>query len=156
MILTNPCLTCERPNRQPHQNNRLIFLTVGFLHLAWGIGLLFWPIQSVTAIANAVGSLRVVPAAILMIVVGLAAMSSTVVKHRYWALTLLVAQQIILIFSAWAAIECASNGQYADKTPASGSHILFDQLVYCLIAVMHTGAILQTHGKELVEWLFTS
>lgn len=137
----------------PQQNNRLIFLTVGFLHLSWGVALLFLPVGNVTAIANAVGQMSTIPAAVLMIVVGLAAMSSTFVRSRIAAVVLLVAQQIILILSAWAVYECAAAGQYADETPALPSHILMDQEVYILIAIMHSAAIIQTHGKEFRAWL---
>ncbi len=136
-----------------HQNNRIVFAIAGLLHLDWGVGLLLYPIQNVTAIANAAGGMSSIPAAVLMIAVGVAAVSSTFTRNRYVALGLIVSQQIVLILSAWAAIECAKAGHYADGTPAEPSHIFHDQFVYVLLAVGHTAAIVQTHGEELWTWL---
>ena len=136
-----------------NQSNSIVFTLAGTLHLAWGVGLLFWPIGHVTAIANAVGGLDTIPAAVLMIAIGVAALSSTFTSNRYVALGLVVSQQIVLILSAWAAIECANAGHYADGTPAAPSHIFSDQLVYLLLAVAHTAAIIQTHGRELAKWV---
>ena len=115
-----------------HQTNRCIFLLAGGIHLFWGVGLLFWDIGRVTAIANVVGGMQALPAAILMIVVGVASISSTCVKNHLAAFGLLVAQQIVLVLSALAAVQCASAGQYPDGTIAPSAHILHDQAIFTI------------------------
>lgn len=130
------------------QNNRIVFLLAGILHLAWGIGLLLWPIGKVAAIANAVGSMGTIPAALLMIFIGAASISSTLARNHIIAACLLVGQQVVLIMSGWAAYKCAMAGQYPDKTPAMPAHIFMDQLIYIMLAVAHIAALIQTHASE--------
>ena len=136
------------------QKNRIVFILAGGLHLFWGVGLLFFPIGQVTAIANVCGTMHAIPAASMLIVVGMAAMSSTLVSSRYIALALLVSQQIVLILSAVAAIQCALDGHYPDGTAVNVSHLLHDQIIYVFLAIAHTSAMIQSHGNEVFEWLF--
>ena len=142
----------EAPQLTIRQSNAVIFWLVGGLHLLWGVGLLLWPqIAKVTAIYNVTIGVGPAASGVLMIVVGACAISSTRFHNAIIAVALLAAQQWILISSLVAVIQFAAKGQYADETPAAGVHIFFDQLVYVLIALAHTWAIIETHGMELIK-----
>ncbi len=135
-----------------------IFLYAIILHIVWGLVLLFDERASWTtglyAVVNLCGGTKL--AAIVLIVVGVLAIGSLYPKIKLkHGLFCLCPQQFFIIVSAWGATKASIDSSFADGVVRPSAFIFADQFPSILLAVVHTGALMEHFGMLFGGLLFT-
>ena len=63
-------------------------------------------------------------------------------KHRLVTLLCLLFQQFLLFLAASSALDVVISGRFADGVVRFHAFILADQIIYLLLAIFHTWAII--------------
>lgn len=121
-----------------------------FLHLTWGLLLLFTaaPLHStpVGAVYKAVPNRFTL--AVVLIQVGGMALVGIRRQRDMVGLVFVLPQQGVLTISAVAGVVASMSGHYLDGTAAGNWHIFADQLPTMLAAIFHTLAIIDLHVSD--------
>ena len=110
------------------------------MHLTWGVLSFISPESSRATTASAFGWHPYLTGA-LMLVVGVTAFVGLFVNYRLWTIALTIPQQLVLAFSADAAITAVLHGQYADGVVRPWAFILSDQCLPIYLCLWHAVAI---------------
>lgn len=130
-----------------------IILYAVLLHMAWGIALLVdVSAANITALNGISKILGTSGLGILSLLVAVSAAVSTLLTDRPLGLVLVLPQQMLLVLSASSALEAIISGHFPDGVFRPAAFIFCDQLPAILIVILHTGAILELHAREL--WKF--
>lgn len=87
-----------------------------------------------------------------LIGIAIAATSSLVWPDRRRGLLELLPQQFTLMMSAGGAIVCIWAGHFADGVIRPSAFLLVDQIPAVLIALMHSGAIVEIYISRKSQW----
>jgi hypothetical protein len=118
------------------------------LHITWGCLLLASPVPyGATALHVYHWVPRVVLAAALFAASGLAMWGVTRRRPSWQGLAMLLPQQAMLTFSAYAAAVAVAVAQYGDGVPRPRLFILADQVPAVLTMVLHTAAVIEMHAR---------
>lgn len=82
----------------------------------------------------------------IFVVAAVAAAAGALAPQRFFGLTLMVPQQMILVFAAWGAGRAVWYGAYPDGTVRWWLFILTDQLAMLMLAPAYTVSILVFHN----------
>jgi hypothetical protein len=110
------------------------------MHLTWGILALISPESSKATTTSAFGWHPYLTG-VSMLLVAVSALIGLLVDYRLWVVALTLPQQLVLAFSADAALTAMAQGHYADGTVRPWDFIMSDQCLPVYLCLWHAIAV---------------